>query len=613
MRSTSSSPSRATEWAAASCLLLVAVIAGAWILAAGLVGANDLGWGERCWLGVLILVALAPVGGCLLVLAVLASGLRRYLLSSPRTPPWAEVAAVLVGIAVPVMVGWATSGGLPIALLGTLAGLAWLLCAALLRKARPLNWRPLAAVAVVLMLLWGGVGRLFSSRAEGRRLGDEELFDQVTEGLRVNGRRLLVIGLDGFSWQFFAAMSQRGELPHLSRLAAAGALGPLGSLRPTESARLWTTVASGETARRHGVESFFSYVLPGIERPLIARWPNGTGWPRLLDLAVRRGWARREPVSAYNCRAARWWEIVEAAGGRAAVLGWWATWPAHTARGVVVSDTFYYHYGGSGKPPELGQMGARGTVYPPTLQAELESLRRSPRSVSAAEIQRFFASSAERLEAMRNSSWRPTVEDQFLYLYSMDRTFADLARQLLEQQPDLDLMAVYLRGIDTLSHIALADGTPLDPAAPGSAADLVRAYYSFTDQLVGELVAAAGDGRGVLLLSDHGFASDDAGRWNHDDAPPGVLLAAGPGFASGWRRNTADLYDIFPTVLRYFGLPAVAEQIGESLDIFGAEWASPPPLPGYGRPRRPAPADLAVGEKARAEEVERLRALGYRG
>ncbi len=616
IRLNSSSPPRTSGWLAASCLLLVAVTAVAWILAAGLVAANDLPWGERCWLGLLCFVTLALGAGGLLALAALSHWLwsRFTPPRCQRPPPWVQVAAVLAAVMVPAIVGWGTGGALPFALLVALAGLAWLCCGALLRRARLLDWRPLVAVTVSLMVLWGVVARVSSSSAEARRQGEEELFHQVTAGLRVNGQRLLVIGLDGFSWQFFSAMRQRGELPNLSRLAGLGVAGPLGSLRPTESARLWTTVASGETAERHGVASFFSYVLPGIGKPLIARWPNGSGLPRLLDLAVSRGWARREPVSSYNCSSPRFWEIVEAAGGRAAVLGWWATWPAHAARGVVVSDTFYYHYGGRDKPPRLGLEGAGGAVYPSTLKVELEGLRRSPHSVGEAEIERFFARPMERLEELRNSSWLPTVDDQFLYLFSMDRTYADLAQHLLRRQPDLDLMVVYLRGVDTLSHLALEFGTPLDPASPGSAADLVRAYYVFTDQLVGELVAAAGAGRGVLVLSDHGFARDDVGRWGHDDAPPGVLLAAGSGLASGRRITEVDLYDIFPTVLRFFGLPRVAGQSGESLAIYGAELASPPPpLPSYGRPPRAAPADLAVGEKAREEEVERLRSLGYGG
>lgn len=63
--------------------------------------------------------------------------------------------------------------------------------------------------------------------------------------------RLLIVSLDGLSWQRFSA--QRARLPELERLATAGVSGPLQSVFPSMTWPAHESLATGATPAHHGV------------------------------------------------------------------------------------------------------------------------------------------------------------------------------------------------------------------------------------------------------------------------------------------------------------------------------------------------------------------------
>jgi tetratricopeptide (TPR) repeat protein len=168
----------------------------------------------------------------------------------------------------------------------------------------------------------------------------------------------------------------------------------------------------------------------------------------------------------------------------------------------------------------------------------------------------------------------------------------------------------------------------------------VERFYAAMDRRVGEFMDAAGPNGAVLIVSDHGFKIGDerprhpalredvfAAEWHRD---PGVILAWGRGVRHGARIEDADLYDVAPTILAYFGGPATVSMRGRALDaLFEPGFlppaqervpdASPPQTaaraiePGTnGSPTREAAR--AAGEEAENREIlENLRALGYVG
>jgi predicted AlkP superfamily phosphohydrolase/phosphomutase len=87
-----------------------------------------------------------------------------------------------------------------------------------------------------------------------------------------------------------------------------------------------------------------------------------------------------------------------------------------------------------------------------------------------------------------------------------------VAAELIRRQPS-NLTLVYLNGIDWISHWFwgfrddAAQPIAFDPGGEQTRlfANLVDAYYVYTDHLVSTLVEAAGSPTDVVVLSDHGF------------------------------------------------------------------------------------------------------------
>ena len=90
------------------------------------------------------------------------------------------------------------------------------------------------------------------------------------------------------------------------RLMEGGSYGPLLSMDPMISPRIWTTIATGEMPEEHGIVGF----------------TNAAG----------------VPVNARMRRTPALWEIVSAYGGVSAINGWYVTWPTDDVRGYMVSD-----------------------------------------------------------------------------------------------------------------------------------------------------------------------------------------------------------------------------------------------------------------------------------
>ena len=71
------------------------------------------------------------------------------------------------------------------------------------------------------------------------------------------GTRAVVIGIDGADWRVIDAIAAHGKLPHLSALRARGTSGPIQTVADIAlSPVIWTSVATGKTAAKHGISWF---------------------------------------------------------------------------------------------------------------------------------------------------------------------------------------------------------------------------------------------------------------------------------------------------------------------------------------------------------------------
>jgi hypothetical protein len=97
----------------------------------------------------------------------------------------------------------------------------------------------------------------------------------------------------------------------LRRLVEAGARADLGTLEPKLSPLLWSSIATGKTADKHGVLNF------------VEPKPDGSGLQ----------------VSSSTTRKAKaLWNILSQNGLATNVVGWYASHPAEPIRGSVVSN-----------------------------------------------------------------------------------------------------------------------------------------------------------------------------------------------------------------------------------------------------------------------------------
>jgi tetratricopeptide (TPR) repeat protein len=365
---------------------------------------------------------------------------------------------------------------------------------------------------------------------------------------RPTGRKVLLVGWDGADWLIIRPLLRQGRLPNLQRLMARGASGELLAIKPLLSPLIWTTIATGKPATEHGVADF-----------LVKDAQSG-------ELV---------PIGSDARRVHALWTILPAFGLRTDVVGWWATWPAETTQGTVVTDRVAYQLFALNE-----DRSGYGKVYPPQawdwVRGELVTADRIGHDeagrfvdVDAQEYQRLWEGlPPERRQEERVNHLRKVL--------ATTRSYHQVALALLEQQADLTL--AYYEGTDTVGHLF---ARYLPPAMPGVKAGDVRRFghalpefYAWADQLLGELVAKAGPDTTVLLVSDHGFFTGEARpaadpsdftagapQWHRLH---GILVAAGPGIEAG-EVHDATVLDVAPTVLSLLGLPVPRDMPGHAL------------------------------------------------
>jgi len=259
-----------------------------------------------------------------------------------------------------------------------------------------------------------------------------------------------VVGVDGATWDVMEPLLQNDELPNFAALMLDGAHGTLLAEEPTISPALWATIATGVPRFEHGIVNFV-VKLPGEPE-------STTTGP--LD--------RRAPAI---------WEMVDSAGGEAAVISWFGSFPAEPINGTYVSKDFDF------ENPKPGQ------VHPEEF--------------------------AKILKERAQVTWRETDYEAIARTDFMQETLLDDARtmaalRLVAAETNPDLIATYFAGIDVAQHVHWRDMDPTTPSFPGDAgrdealADVIPSYYRYVDHLLGEIIDMLPQDATLIVLSDHG-------------------------------------------------------------------------------------------------------------
>jgi len=377
-------------------------------------------------------------------------------------------------------------------------------------------------------------------------------------------KRVMLIGWDAADWQMINPLLEAGQMPNLQKLIDRGVMGNVATLNPIISPILWNSIATGKLADKHDILSFVE--------------PNGKGGIR--------------PVSSTSRRAKAVWNILSQNGLRSCVVGWYASHPAEPINGVIVTDRYQRSLHADDEATAYDQ----NTIHPRDMRETFDALRVRIDQITSNQVLPFVPN-ADRVDQKSDTRLADIAQ-----LLSGCATVHNATTYLVENE-EWDFLAVYYDAIDHFGHGFMPYHPPRMPEVSESDFDIYSSVmagcYRFHDMLLGRLVALAGPETTIILLSDHGFFSDemrptriatlaDGTQKRIVDTSPlawhrpyGVLVMSGPGIKEDTLVYGASLLDITPTILALLGQPVAADMDGRALTQSFAESVTLDRIPSY--------------------------------
>jgi tetratricopeptide (TPR) repeat protein len=407
------------------------------------------------------------------------------------------------------------------------------------------------------------------------------------------GERVIVLGLDGVDPDVVDLLVSEGKLPNFAKLRQGGAYGRLISSKPLLSPIIWTTIATGKPPDQHRIAHF---------------------------VAINEKTGDQLPVTSQMRGVKALWNILSDHDRRVGVVGWWATWPAETVNGAIVSDHVGYHFlfpeGASGAPDPLG------LVHPPELLSSIEGLVLRPGALTREDLAPFVKVSADEFS-------RPFDFDNdlghFKWALATARSYAGIGRHLWQAQAP-DVLFVYIEGVDSSSHLfghlfragALSGELAAQQERYG---ETVEQMYRYADEIVGAYLAVLDAGTTLMVLSDHGFElgalHDDPSRTRdmrrvseRFHRIEGILYLYGNRVRAGRSIERPTLLDVAPTVLALSGVAPALDMPGRVLDEAFDLPRRERTLASFESGAAPGGGD-AHDTRVDAAILERLEQLGY--
>jgi predicted AlkP superfamily phosphohydrolase/phosphomutase len=264
-----------------------------------------------------------------------------------------------------------------------------------------------------------------------------------------NKHRILVIGLDGATFDVLLPLAREGLLPNISKFMTEGARGELKSVLPPITGPAWASFMTGKNPGKHGVFEF------------LKKAPDNTEYP----------------ISSSEVDGKALWEILSEAGRDVVVINVPVTYPPRKVKGVLLGDF-------------LTPKGRRDFGYPDGIVEELEGLF-GPYRLYISEVY-----SPDRVDKV--------LDELFEVLDYRVKT----ASYLMNTRP-WDFFMVHIWGTDRIQHELwhIIDTTHPnhDKEVASRNRDRVLDYYRKVDEAVGTLAELAGRDASVMVISDHGF------------------------------------------------------------------------------------------------------------
>lgn len=320
-------------------------------------------------------------------------------------------------------------------------------------------------------------------------------------------RRLLIIGLDGATFDLIDPWSAQGKLPHIAALMSRGLRADLESTIPPVTFPAWSSFMTGKNPGKHGIFDF------------TRRRPGS------YDLEFVGSRSRKGPTL---------WRLLSDGGRRVGAMALPTTYPPEAVNGFMIS--------GFDSPVCTGTDPS--FVYPRSLFAELKE---QVGQYKITDFQQFRV--GKRWHAKALSKIRETLERK-----------ATIAAYLLKKEP-WDCFMVLFGESDTVCHHFWIFHDPGSPRRLGKFREefkeAILSVYQKLDAIVGQLIDQAHPKTAVMLLSDHGFggAGDKVVYLNRWLEREGFLKFREGARAGAWGAS----------VLRAMGLKLLPLRVQESL------------------------------------------------
>jgi predicted AlkP superfamily phosphohydrolase/phosphomutase len=263
-------------------------------------------------------------------------------------------------------------------------------------------------------------------------------------------KRLLVIGLDGASFDVLDPLIEKGYLPNLARLIASGARAPLETTFPPITAVAWSSFMTGKNPGKHGIFEF-------------VRRDQGTQRELAVNASFREGRAI--------------WDLLSDAGRRVIVHNFPCTYPPHALNGLMIADF-------------MTPRGRRDFTYPASLLAELED-QFGPYRLHLSETYAGGKAQGVLDELNDELEYKARVTEHLMTAYEWDAFFQ------------------YFWGTDRIQHELWHIFDESHPRHDRQEArqyqEKVFAYFRRVDEIIGRLIELAGREPVVWVASDHGF------------------------------------------------------------------------------------------------------------
>lgn len=265
-------------------------------------------------------------------------------------------------------------------------------------------------------------------------------------------KKILIIGLDGVSWNVLNPMLENGYMPFLQDFIKKGKSGILKSTEPPITPTAWTSFQTGLPPEVHQIKGFRNFYL-------------------------KEGKLQTRILSSSSVSAKRIWDILSENNRKICLLNVPLTYPPFPVNGILVS--------GFPVPSEDCNF-----TYPEDFKDELL------RIIPSFEVMQIGIGARQKGMKIKNiiSWWTNTVSQK-----------SDLTLKLLNKEA-WDVLMVHFQETDLLQHHLWHYIDKNHPAHDPDNFSQVAQFYSNIDKILSEITAKARNNNlSTIILSDHGF------------------------------------------------------------------------------------------------------------